>query len=176
MLQDTMNLFHSGVSGPTGPTGRIRRAHLSMQRCADAVFSPRKITTDQFSLLWILWRRDGIRQNELAEELFTDPNTVTAMLVRLEKRGLIRREICSEDGRARRVFLTAAGRRLTGRLSEDWEPLRQKLRDLFAGDAGQEALRILDEVRELMTQSRAAILEKRRKPSGTRRPSAVNGR
>src|SRR5215813_11754589 len=124
MPQDTTN---SQPPGAMGPTGRIRRAHLSMQRCADAVFSPRKITTDQFSLLWILWRRDGIRQNELAEELFTDPNTVTAMLVRLEKRGLIRREICSEDGRARRVFLTAAGRRLTGRLSQDWEPLRQKL-------------------------------------------------
>src|SRR5215471_12733729 len=137
MLQDTMNLFHSGVSGPTGPTGRIRRAHLSMQRCADAVFSPRKITTDQFSLLWILWRRDGIRQNELAEELFTDPNTVTAMVVRLEKRGLIRRDVCSEDGRARRVSLTSAGRRLVGRLYDDWAPMREKLHKIFAGEPGE---------------------------------------
>lgn len=156
------------------PIGKIRRAYLSMQRCADAVFSPRKITTDQFSLLWILWRREGIRQNELADELYTDPNTVTAMLVRLEKRGLIRREVCAQDGRARRVSLTPAGRRLTSRLSEDWEPLRQKLRNLFAGDAGQEALLILDEVRRVMTDSRETIIEKRRKPSGAARASAVH--
>src|SRR5215470_1388764 len=119
------NITNAPPSSAFGPTGRIRRAHLSMQRCADAIFGPRKITTDQCSLLWIVRRRDGIRQNELAEELFTDPNTVTAMVVRLEKRGLIRREVCSEDGRARRVSLTAAGRRLIERLSDDWTPVRQ---------------------------------------------------
>src|SRR5215468_53938 len=106
-------------STPSGPTGRIRRAHLSMQRCADAIFSARKITNDQCSLLWIVWKREGIRQNELAEELFTDPNTVTAMVVRLEKRGLIRREVCAEDARARRVSLTPQGRQLIQKLSKD---------------------------------------------------------
>ena len=123
-----------------GPTGRIRRAHLAMQRCADALFSPRKVTTDQYALLWVVLRREGIRQNELATELFTDANTVTAMVVRLETRGLIRREVCSDDARARRIHLTPSGRRLVTRLSEDWEPMRRKLRDIFAGDAGEEAL------------------------------------
>jgi DNA-binding MarR family transcriptional regulator len=167
------NKMKSQPSGSLGPTGRIRRAHLSMQRCADAVFTPRKVTTDQFSLLWILWRREGIRQNELADELFTDPNTVTAMLVRLEKRGLIRREVCAEDGRARRVSLTPVGRRLTSRLCEDWEPLRQKLRDIFAGEAGEEALRILEDVCTVMTESRAAILKKRRNPSRASEPRLI---
>ncbi|MEI9899613.1 MAG: MarR family transcriptional regulator [Hyphomicrobium sp.] len=139
-----------------------------MQRCADAIFSPRKITTDQSSLLWIVWRRQGIRQNELAQELFTDPNTVTAMLARLEKRGLIRREVCAEDGRARRVSLTPSGRRLVTRLSEDWSQMRQELRDIFAGEAGQEALRLLDEVCLVMTRSRDAVLEARKRPAGAR--------
>ena len=152
-----------------GPTGRIRHAHLAMQRCADAIFGARKITTDQCSLLWAVWRREGIRQNELAEELFTDPNTVTAMVVRLEKRGLIRRDVCPEDGRARRVSLTSAGRRLVGRLYDDWAPMHEKLHKIFAGEPGEQALRILDEVRQVMTESRMAILEKRRKPSGVRR-------
>ncbi|HKE27098.1 MAG TPA: MarR family transcriptional regulator [Bryobacteraceae bacterium] len=131
-----------------------------MQRCADAIFRPRRITTDQFSLLFIVDRHDGIRQNELANELFTDPNTVTAMLARLEKRGLVQREVCAKDGRARRVRLTPAGRRLTGRLSDDWEPMRRRLREVFSGDAGQEALRVLDQVQQLMMESRAEVLEK----------------
>lgn len=151
-------------SAAQGPTGRIRRAHLSMQRCGDAIFGARKITTDQCSLLWIVRRREGIRQNELAEELYTDPNTVTAMLARLEKRGLVRREVCAEDGRARRVSLTAAGRRLVARLSKDWEPLRVTLRQIFSGEAGDHALKLLDEVRVAMTLAREEALEKKRKP------------
>lgn len=146
------------VPDTPGPTGRIRRAHLSMQRYADALFSARKITTDQCALLWVAKRRDGIRQNELAMELFTDANTVTAMVVRLEKRGLIRREVCSVDGRARRVFLTPAGRRLVARLSDDWEPMRCKLRDIFSGAGGPEALQILERVREVMMEAREEIL------------------
>jgi len=170
MRPDTTNPH---LSPSSGAFGRVRRAHLSLQRCADAVFSSRKITADQCSLLWIVWRRGGIRQHELAEELFTDPNTVTAMVVRLEKRGLIRREICSEDGRARRVSLTTAGRRLVGRLSDDWREMRQKLNDIFAGDAGHEALRILEQVSAAMTKARVAILEKRRGPARARRDSGV---
>lgn len=150
-----------------GPKGRIRRAHLSTQRYADALFSPRKMTQDQCELLWAVWRREGIRQNELADELFTDPNTVTAMVARLEKRGLIRREVCSEDGRAKRVSLTPAGRRMVGRLREDWAEMGEKLRAIFAGEAGAQALRILERVCELMTEERQIILESRRTSPGT---------
>jgi MarR family transcriptional regulator for hemolysin len=159
-------------SGATGTTGKIRRAHLAMQRCADAVLSPRRITMDQCSLLWVVWRREGIRQNELAFELYTDPNTVTAMVVRLEKQGLIRREVCAEDGRARCVSLTPAGRRMVARLSDDWAPMRQKLHELFAGDGGQEALRILDQVRAVMTEAREEVLAKRAKPPTGRTASS----
>ena len=139
-----------------------------MQRCIDAVLSPRKTTTDQFALLWALSKRQGIRQNELAAELFTDPNTVTAMIVRLEKRGVIRREICPDDGRARRVSLTPSGRRLLAHLSADWEPMSRKLHEAFAGEAGEEALRILNNVRQIMTDEREHFLEK--KVSRKRRP------
>jgi DNA-binding MarR family transcriptional regulator len=55
-------------------------------------------------LSWAVAKHDGIRQNELADALFTHPNTVTAMLARLEKRGLVRREVCAEDGRARAEY------------------------------------------------------------------------
>jgi DNA-binding MarR family transcriptional regulator len=150
-----------------GPTGAIRRAYLALQRCGDVIFRPRRVTFDQFSLLWAVDMNDGLRQNELAEALFTDANTVTAMLARLEKRGLVRREVCEKDGRARKVRLTASGRRLTRRLSDDWQPMRDKLQEAFAGEAGQEAFRVLDQVRELMMQSRLDLLEEQK--TGTRR-------
>ena len=153
---DTMKEPHQAK----GPTGAIRRAHLSMQRCADTIFTPRRTTTDQYALLWAVGRSDGIRQNELANRLFSDPNTVTAMLARLEKRGVVMREVCEEDGRARVVRLTPAGRRLLERLSADWDPIRRRLREIFAGEAGQEALRILNEVCQAMMQIRDEALAK----------------
>lgn len=155
-----------------GPTGAIRRAYLALQRCGDVMFRPRRVTFDQFSLLWAVERNEGLRQNELAEVLFTDPNTVTAMLVRLEKRGLVRREVCAQDGRARRVRLTAAGRRLAKCLSEDWQLVRDKLQEVFAGEAGQEAFHVLDQVRESMMQSRLEVLERRK--AGARRGGTGN--
>lgn len=164
----TQNVPSLEIRRARGPTGAIRRAYLAMQRCADAIFRPRHITMDQFSLLWTVERHDGIRQSDLAQELFTDPNTVTAMLARLEKRGLVQREVCDHDGRARLVHLTPAGRRLTARLSDDWEAMRRKLRELFAGQAGEEALRVLNEVLVVMTESRQEILQ--RQVVGKRRP------
>ena len=77
---------------------------------------------------------------------------------------LIRREVCSDDARARRIYLTASGRRLVQQLYDDWTPLRRKLREIFAGDAGTEALRILDEVRDVMTKARQEITEKQAEP------------
>jgi DNA-binding MarR family transcriptional regulator len=159
--------------GAPGPIGGIRRAYLAMQRCGDAWFSSRKTTTDQYALLWVVSRRQGIRQNELAAELFTDPNTVTAMVVRLEKRGVIRREVCPDDGRARRVSLTPSGRRLLAHLSADWEPMRRKLREAFVGEGGPEALRILDNVRKIMMEGREEFLEKK---ASRKRRSAVTPR
>jgi DNA-binding MarR family transcriptional regulator len=162
----------SEIRRARGPTGAIRRAQLATQRCADAIFRPRHITYDQFALLWAVEKHDGIRQNELAQELFTDANTVTAMLARLEKRGLIQREVCDHDGRARRVHLTPTGRRLTDRLSDDWEPMRRKLREVFAGEAGEEALRVLNQVLVIMTESRQEILQRR--VAGEKRPRGRN--
>lgn len=158
-------------TGVRGPLGGIRRAYLSMQRCLDSVLSPRKTTADQFALLWIVSKRQGIRQNEIAVELFTDANTVTAMIVRLEKRGLIRREVCPDDARARLVSLTPSGRRLLAQLSSEWEPMRRKLQEAFAGEKGQEALRILDDVRRIMTKGREELLEK--KVSRKKRPATT---
>jgi DNA-binding MarR family transcriptional regulator len=145
--------------GATGPGGRIRRANLSIQRCADTLFGVRGATTDQFALLRTVKRWEGIRQNQLATEMFTDASTIAAMLRLLETRGLIRREVCAEDGRARRVYLNPAGARLLGQLEKDWAPYRQIVGEHFQGPAGDEALRILESIAARMVEIRLEILK-----------------
>ncbi len=84
----------------------LRMAYLAMHRQTDAIFQSHGVTADQFVLLASLSRGDALTQRELARRMSSDPSTVRAMLVLLEKQGLILRNIHPNDSRARTVSLT----------------------------------------------------------------------
>src|ERR1700722_18203866 len=86
---------------------RMRRAFLSICRCGDTLFSPYGVTTDQYALILAAQREPGIRQADLGAVIFAEPNTVTAMVTLLEKRGILRRRPSRTDRRAKLVHLTA---------------------------------------------------------------------
>ncbi|MBI3693316.1 MAG: MarR family transcriptional regulator [Acidobacteria bacterium] len=134
---------------------RLRGAYLTMHRTVEFRFAPLDATADQFVLLKVLNQQGGITQKELARRMFSDPNTIAAMVALLEKRNLIRRKIHAQDGRSRRVYLTAAGRRLLGLLVESCEDLRQKLEECFPRAVRVTVLGTLERVAEVMTNSRS---------------------
>ena len=98
-----------------------RQTDLSLQRVG--------VTADQFVLLATLSRGDALTQRELARRMPSDPSTVRAMLVLLEKQGLIVRDVHPTDSRARTVALTAAGNRKFRRLWKATESIRSKMID-----------------------------------------------
>src|SRR3712207_8826465 len=77
-----------------------------------------------------LWETDGLRGGELAERLGVEPPTVTKMLRRLERCGLLERRQDPNDARSFRVYLTAEGRSLEGPVSRCWERVEERA---FAG-------------------------------------------
>ncbi len=89
----------------------MRAAYLAMHRQSDAEFAKHGVTADQFVLLATLSRGDVLTQRELARRMPSDPSTVRAMLVLLEKQGLILRDVHPSDARARTVGLTPSGKR-----------------------------------------------------------------
>ncbi|HVJ83146.1 MAG TPA: MarR family transcriptional regulator [Planctomycetia bacterium] len=105
----------------------IRTAYLALHRRTDGCFAADEVTADQFVLLSALADGEAATQQELVRRIGSDPNTVRAMLVLLESRGLVARNRHPEDGRARRAGLTAKGRRTFARLWTKSEPVRQKL-------------------------------------------------
>ena len=105
----------------------LRNAYLSFHRRANARMLKLGITADQFVALSVLSREEGITQITLVERTASDPNTVTAILSLLERRGLVRREAHSQDRRARCVFLTLEGRRIQRRAAKVAEPLLNAL-------------------------------------------------
>jgi DNA-binding MarR family transcriptional regulator len=105
----------------------LRAAYLAMHRQTDAALARHRVTADQFVLLNLLSEQDGITQQDLVRRAFSDANTVRAMLVRLEERGLVGRSPHRTDGRAYSVTLTAKGRRTYDRLRRDSESVRAKM-------------------------------------------------
>jgi DNA-binding MarR family transcriptional regulator len=136
---------------------RLRRAFLSISRFGDSLLSPYGLTSDQYSLLLAVYREPGIRQADLGDAMFAEANTITAMVSLLEKRGLLRRKASPTDGRAKLIYLTARGEKLTHKLSAEARYLRKLLYDCFDGEDGLTALRILDRVSEEMQKARESL-------------------
>ena len=109
----------------------LRAAYWSMHRQTNAYLASHNATAEQFVLLSLLVERDGTTQQELCRRAASDPNTIRAMLVLLEKRGLVTRRPHPTDGRARCVTLTRKGRQAYEKWQAQIEPLQDKLRDLF---------------------------------------------
>jgi DNA-binding MarR family transcriptional regulator len=139
---------------------RLRRAFLSICRCGDLMFSPYRLTTEQYALMRAVQRDPGMRQVDLKDRIFAEPNTVTAMANLLEQRGILRRRPSPSDGRARLLYLTAHGHTVMKRLSKDWSPMREVLRKCFSSETGKQALEILDTVFMEMERERESLMKK----------------
>lgn len=70
---------------------------------------PLGITYPQYLVLLVLWEKDRQPVNDIARRLMLETNTVTPLLQRMEKAGLIVRTKGQEDSRQRIVSLTKKG-------------------------------------------------------------------
>jgi DNA-binding MarR family transcriptional regulator len=92
-------------------------ATLRWQRSIAAALRPLDLTHVQFVLLAVLWwfvtvRKEQPSQRALAQQAGTDPMMTSQVVRALERKGLVVREPDPNDSRARRLGLTASGRRL----------------------------------------------------------------
>lgn len=76
------------------------------------------ITYPQYLVLMLLWENDNRVVSDLTEKLQLETNTVTPLLQRMEKQGLIVRQKNMADNRQRIVSLTAEGKRLEEEIKE----------------------------------------------------------
>lgn len=114
----------------------LRAAYMTLHRHTEAAFAEQGVTADQFVLLLAISDDHAANQRELAERISSDPSTVRAMLVLLEKKGYIQRESHPTDSRAKMVTLTPAGRRKLQTLWKIGQPIRD---DMYGSMAPAEA-------------------------------------
>ena len=70
------------------------------------------LTYTQYITMMLLWERGSLTSRELGERLFLDSGTLTPVLKKLEKKGLLIRERSEKDERNLEVTLTDEGERL----------------------------------------------------------------
>ena len=80
----------------------LRTAYVALHRRSETRFAEHGVTADQFVLLATLARGHVLTQRELARRMPSDPSTVRAMLVLLERSGLVQRDTHPTDARAGR--------------------------------------------------------------------------
>ncbi|CCU83700.1 MULTISPECIES: MarR family transcriptional regulator [Mesotoga] len=70
------------------------------------------ITYPQYLAMLVLWEKEPLTVKELGERLFLDSGTLTPLLKRMEKQGLLKRERSQGDERQVLINLTEEGRKL----------------------------------------------------------------
>ena len=90
-----------------------------LERSLDADVSARGVSLSEYEILSMLSEATGgrMRMSALADLVVQSRSRVTHTATRLEKRGLVIREQCHEDGRGVELVLTPAGRELIERLA-----------------------------------------------------------
>lgn len=81
----------------------------------------------QEMILAQLWDHDGQSQSQLAGEMCVEPPTVTKMLARMERAGLVERRSDPSDARVSRVFLTEDSRQIRSEVDHTWTSLEAKM-------------------------------------------------
>ena len=125
--------------------------HRVNQRFA-ALLAPYDITPAQYGVLNCLWTYDLHGPTEIAQMLCLRTTTVSGILDRMQKQGLIQRELNPDDCRCLRVVLAPKGEQIRERVlelvdqlnrevlagvsPEEQEALFSALRKIGAGEAG----------------------------------------
>ena len=117
---------------------RVCKAHRGS--VADALAEVGLYVGQEMVLLH-LWQRDGLTPSELAGALGVEPPTVTNMLMRMERAGLLERCRDSRDARCTRVYLTEQGRGLREPVERHWEAVEERA---FAGVTAEEKASLRD--------------------------------
>jgi len=70
------------------------------------------ITIEQWSVLYHLWKQDGLSQQQLCDATFRDKPSITRLVDNLEKLKLVKRVASKNDRRINMIYLTKEAEQL----------------------------------------------------------------
>ena len=97
---------------------RLYTASRLLSQAYRPLLSEHGLTYPQYLVLLALWEKDAQPVNGCAKRLFLETNTVTPLLQRMEKEGVLLRTRGKKDARQMIVSLTSKGKELQDKLAD----------------------------------------------------------
>jgi len=93
------------------------------------------ITIEQWSVLYHLWKQDGLSQQELCSATFRDKPSITRLVDNLEKQQLVKRVASLEDRRINLIYLSETAAMLR---DQTMDMANQTLNEALSGVSAEE--------------------------------------
>jgi DNA-binding MarR family transcriptional regulator len=120
--------FYDFITGKAS-TAIARRLHRNFKN------NNIEITAEQWSVLFQLWNKEGLTQQEIANNTFKDKPSITRLLNNMEKLNLVVRIPHQSDKRTNLIYLTQKGKSLKKSSIEQADiTLREALKDVNEED------------------------------------------
>jgi DNA-binding MarR family transcriptional regulator len=132
-IDDTMALF-------------IRRLDVKITNLMRTKMEPYQIAPEQHLILRLLLERDGLTQNEIAQQLEKDKTNVARMVSSLEKKGFIIRVTSTSDRRYVSVHISQKGRILCEMVRPHLAEVNKQLQQGMTEEEKETLSRILHKI------------------------------
>ena len=126
---------------------------LAMTQFYKGLLEPLGLTYSQYIVLLVLWEKDGVTLNHIADKLGQQSGALTPVLKRIETLGLLRRNRNPENERELQVFLTPKGKAMRNKAMK----INQCVADACGLEESEltDLQRQIDELRENLKKSLA---------------------
>ena len=126
---------------------RLYTASRLLTQAYHPLLSVQGLTYPQYLVLLVLWEKDAQPVNDIAKRLYLETNTVTPLLQRMEKEGVLTRKRGREDARQMIVSLTKKGKDLQNILADVPATVGQAvICDSVTPETAPDLFRILDDI------------------------------
>lgn len=120
----------------------LRRAWYGLNQAFRRRIAHTGVTPDQFTVMRTLLEGDpkGMTQKQLTQQMSSDPNTVAALLERMEQNQLLERHPHEKDRRAHRIRLKPLGKRKYEEVRQEAVALQIEVLEVLPQDKREQFL------------------------------------
>jgi MarR family transcriptional regulator, 2-MHQ and catechol-resistance regulon repressor len=125
------------------------RAYQAFVTYDEAHIRKLDLTSPQFDVIATLGNTPGMTMGQLAEKTLVTKGTLTGIIDRLEKKGLVRREVPPENRRCFKIVLTPEGERVFEEVFPSHIAYMKERFDLLSPEEAEQTKVVLSRLREI---------------------------
>ena len=128
--------------------------HISFKRRLLAGLKEYNISSGQPKILDYLGINDGCQQKDIADNCYVETATLSTVLAKMERNGLITREPLEEDRRSYRIRLTDKGRSLVSIVDQEFEKLEDVALEGFSEEEKTQFVSYMERMRSNLQENK----------------------